>query len=64
MEGTNCSITYVVETQPVIWCCGHGTDRKKGGPKMKVSITMLLKTNVEKMSVLRFATILMKTNKL
>jgi hypothetical protein len=31
---------------------------------MKVSLTMLLKTNVEKMSALRFATIFMKTNKL
>jgi hypothetical protein len=31
---------------------------------MKVSLTMLLKTKVEKMSVLRFATIFMKTNKL
>jgi len=26
--------------------------RKKGGPKMKVSLAMLLKTNIEKMSVL------------
>jgi hypothetical protein len=37
---------------------------KKGGPKMKVSLTMLLKTNVEKMSVLKSVTMLMKTSKL
>jgi hypothetical protein len=35
---------------------------KKGGPKMKVSLTMLLKTNVEKMSVCAFETMLLKTS--
>jgi hypothetical protein len=38
--------------------------RKKGGPKMKVSLAMLLKTHVEKMSLRPYATILMKTGKL
>jgi len=37
---------------------------KKRGPKMKVSLTMLLKTNGEKMSVLRFSTMLLKRSKL
>jgi hypothetical protein len=45
----------------------HGATRmsgEKGGPKMKVSLTMLLKTNVEKMSVLKSVTMLMKTSEL
>jgi hypothetical protein len=37
---------------------------KKGGPKMKVSLTMLLKTNGEKMSVCGLETMLLKTIKL
>jgi hypothetical protein len=41
-----------------------GLRGKKGGPKMKVSLTMLLKTNVEKMSVLKSVTMLMKTSEL
>jgi hypothetical protein len=36
----------------------------KGKLKMKVSLAMLLKTNVEKMSTFDLATMLMKTNDL
>ena len=36
----------------------------QGKLKMKVSLAMLLKTNIEKMSAFRLATMLMKTNDL
>jgi hypothetical protein len=39
-------------------------EREKGGPKMKVSPTMLLKTHVEKMSLCGLATMLLKKSKL
>jgi hypothetical protein len=38
--------------------------KKKGGPKMKVSPTMLLKANGEKMSVCGFAKMLLKKHEL
>jgi hypothetical protein len=38
--------------------------RKKGKLKMKASLTMLLKTHVEKMSLFGFATMSMKANAL
>jgi hypothetical protein len=62
MEGTNRSVAHFIETQAVSRFCGHGADGKKGGPKMKVSLTMLLKTNVEKMSVCALETMLLKTS--
>jgi hypothetical protein len=56
--------TYFIEKTRVSCLRGGGGERKKGGPKMKVSLTMLLKTNVEKMSVLHPETMSMKTSNL
>jgi hypothetical protein len=53
-----------LKQQQLADCAGTRVRGKKGGPKMKVSLTMLLKANVVKMSVLRFETMLMKTSKL
>ena len=55
------SQTQVIEREEVK---RGGKREKRGTPKMKVCLTMLLKTHVEKMSLWQLETILMKTNEL
>jgi hypothetical protein len=55
--------TYLIEiTRVISYASGEGTQKKM--PKLKDSKRMLLKTHVEKMSVFRYGTMLMKTNEL
>jgi len=54
---------YLLETKRVVAPLSSGGETKKG-QKMKRCGRMLLKTNIEKMSVLRPDTMLMKTNEL
>jgi hypothetical protein len=55
--------SYLIEIKRVSVKCDSGSG-KKGGEIMPDSLAMLLKTNVEKMSVLGLLAILMKINKL
>jgi hypothetical protein len=54
---------YPLETKGVVACLGSGCKIKKV-QKMRRGDRMLLKTNVEKMSVLWLDTMLMKRNEL
>ena len=54
---------YIIETKIDSHFKGSGRQETRG-EKMKVSSTMLLKTNGEKMSVFRLSTMLMKTQEL
>jgi hypothetical protein len=58
-----CIKVQVIEFKTVTLFLGDWT-RKTRGEKMKDSLAMLLKTNVEKMSVIGSLAILMKTNQL
>jgi hypothetical protein len=53
-----------LKQKQLVDCAAMTVRGKKGGPKMKVSLTMLLKTNVEKMSLSHLETMSMKTNRL
>ena len=57
------SAGYLIELKRVRLSAGSKCGKKEC-PKMKDSLTMLLKTNVEKMSVSGLETMLMKTNEL
>jgi len=50
---------YVIEIKRVIPSC-PGQEEKTRGEKMKVSLAMLLKTHVEKMSIYGLLAMLMK----
>jgi hypothetical protein len=54
---------YVYDTKTFSWLQGRGR-REKGDLNLKATPTMLLKTHVEKMSVLATPTIFMKTSDL
>jgi hypothetical protein len=64
MDSENYAKIYSTEIKRVSSFLGGQGDEKKGGPKMKVSSIMLLKTNVEKMSVCGLAKMLLKTHNL
>ena len=63
MNDENLENVYFLENKRVSSLRGVRYPRTRG-EKMKDSLRMLLKTNVEKMSVIRLETILMKTNEL
>jgi hypothetical protein len=64
MNSKNLAKIYVNENNIVSKFSVTGLRRKKRGRKMALSCIKLLKTNVEKMSVFRLSTMLMKTNEL
>jgi hypothetical protein len=57
------SLFYLAQMKRVTLSDGMPRE-KKGELKMKASVTMLLKTNGEKMSISGLETMLMKTNEL
>jgi hypothetical protein len=64
MNGKNLPRIYVVEIKIVsLYPVARATGKKRG-EKTPANWIKLLKTNVEKMSVFRLSTILMKTNEL
>jgi hypothetical protein len=63
IKGENLAKIHIFENKPVSSLQVTGS-RKTRGEKMKDSLAMLLKTNVEKMSVYCLLAILFKTNEL
>jgi hypothetical protein len=64
MNRGNCEKNYLTENREVTKTSRSRSHGKKRGQKTKATLPMLLKTNIEKMSTLRFSTMLMKTTEL
>ncbi|HMD85447.1 MAG TPA: hypothetical protein VKO18_12200 [Terriglobia bacterium] len=64
MNRGNLAKSYLIEKRLLIQSSAARVMEKKGELKLRLKFPKLMKTNVEKMSVFRLSTMLMKTNKL
>ena len=64
MNNKNSSKIYIIENKIVSLFSSAKVLWKKKGEILELSCIKLLKTNVEKMSIFRLSTMLMKTNEL